>query len=200
VSHYFESPPNGPDDPRLLTLQVQGRSLELRTGVGVFSRERIDHGTTVLLQTVPAPPAEGNFLDLGCGYGPIALTMASLSPNATVWAVDVNDRARELAAGNAANAGLTNVHFSAPEEVPPAIRFSVIWSNPPIRIGKAALHNLLHQWLSRLELSGEAFLVVQRHLGSDSLQCWLTEQGWPTSRVTSRRGFRVLRCQAKSSC
>jgi 16S rRNA (guanine1207-N2)-methyltransferase len=199
VSHYFESPPDGPDDPRLLTLQVQGRSFELRTGVGVFSRERIDHGTTVLLQTVPAPPPEGNFLDLGCGYGPIALTMAALSPNATVWAVDVNDRARELCEGNAARAGLTNVRFGAPEEVPPDIRFSVIWSNPPIRIGKAALHNLLHQWLSRLEPAGEAFFVVQRHLGSDSLQCWLTEQGWPTSRVVSRRGFRVLRCQAKSS-
>jgi 16S rRNA (guanine1207-N2)-methyltransferase len=199
VSHYFESPPDGPDDPRLITLQVQGRSLELRTGVGVFSRERIDHGTTVLLQTVPAPPTEGNFLDLGCGYGPIALTMASLSPNATVWAVDVNDRARELSEGNAAKAGLTNVHFNSPEEVPPDIRFSVIWSNPPIRIGKAALRNLLRQWLSRLEPAGEAFLVVQRHLGSDSLQHWLTEQGWPTSRLRSRQGFRVLQCQARTS-
>lgn len=167
--------------------------------MGVFSRERIDQGTTLLLQTVPAPPAVGNFLDLGCGYGPIALTMAALSPNAAVWAVDVNDRARALSADNAARAGLTNVHVSDPEEVPPAIRFSVIWSNPPIRIGKVALHNLLHQWLCRLEPSGEAFLVVQRHLGSDSLQCWLAEQEWPTSRVVSRRGFRVLRCQARRS-
>lgn len=199
MSHYFESPPGGPDDPRLLTLQVQGRSLELQTGVGVFSRERIDQGTSVLLQTVPAPPTEGNVLDLGCGYGPIALTMAALSPKTTVWAVDVNDRARELCEGNAAKARLTNVHVSTPDEVPLVIRFSVIWSNPPIRIGKAALHDLLHQWLSRLEPFGEAFLVVQRHLGSDSLHRWLVEQGWPTSRVASRRGFRVLRCQARNS-
>lgn len=199
MPHYFESPAGGPDDPRLLTLQVQDRSLELQTGVGVFSRERIDPGTTVLLQTVPPPSTDGAVLDLGCGYGPIALTMASQSPRAAVWAVDVNERARELCASNAARAGLTNVRVSAPDEVPPDIRFSVIWSNPPIRIGKAALHDLLHQWLSRLEPAGEAYLVVQRHLGSDSLQRWLAEQGWPTSRVASRRSFRVLRCQARNS-
>lgn len=199
MSHYFESPLQGRDDPRLLTLQVGSRSLELRTGVGVFSRERIDPGTTVLLQTVPPPPTEGDVLDLGCGYGPIALTMASLSPKATVWAIDVNERARELCAVNASRSGLTNVHVSGPDQVPPTIRFSAIWSNPPIRIGKAALHDLLDRWLSWLEAGADAHLVVQRHLGSDSLQRWLAEQGWPTSRVASRRGFRVLRCEARSS-
>lgn len=138
-------------------------------------------------------------LDLGCGYGPLALAMALQSPEASVWAVDVNERARELCAGNAARAGLTNVHVRAPDEVPAAIRFSAIWSNPPIRIGKAALHGLLRRWLARLEPSGEAYLVVQRHLGSDSLQRWLAEQGWPTTRVASRQSYRVLRCHVSST-
>jgi 16S rRNA (guanine1207-N2)-methyltransferase len=147
----------------------------------------------VLLATAPPPPLEGNLLDLGCGYGPIALTMASRAPTATVWAVDVNERALSLCRQNADEAGLANVHVTRPDDVPPDIRFRVIWSNPPIRIGKSALHELLVHSLSRLEDGGEAYLVVQRNLGSDSLQQWLTEQGWPTERVVSRRGFRVLR-------
>lgn len=199
MSHYFDSPREGPDDPRFLTLRADGKTLRLRTGAGVFSRARIDPGTTVLLDTVPPPPAGGDLLDLGCGYGPIALTMASLAPAATVWAVDVNERARQLCAENAAEAGLANVHVGAPDDLPPGIRFDVIWSNPPVRIGKDALHEMLSRWLSRLHESGEAYLVVQRHLGSDSLQRWLTESGWPTGRVASRRGFRVLRCQRSSS-
>lgn len=199
MSHYFESPAPGPDDPRVISLQVDGRNFELRTGSGVFSREHVDSGTEILLQEVPPPVGAGHMLDLGCGYGPIALTLASRAPDATVWAVDVNDRARELCEVNAANASLGNVNVRAPDEVPRTVQFSLIWSNPPIRIGKAALHDLLSRWLSRLEPGGVAFLVVQRNLGSDSLQRWLTEQGWPTERIASRHGFRVLRCAAKHS-
>jgi len=186
-------------DPGRVRLSVAGRSLELATDTGVFSRSRIDPGTAVLLEVVPPPPGGGNLLDLGCGYGPIALAMALLSPASTVWAVDVNTRARELCAANATAAGLANVRVCAPEEVPADIQLATIWSNPPIRIGKPALHDLLTRWLSRLAPDGEAYLVVQRHLGSDPLQRWLTEQGWPTTRVASRKGFRVLRCQALSS-
>ena len=199
MPHYFEPAPGGADAPRVLTLPVQGRLLDLRTDAAVFSRARIDPGTMVLLDAVPPPPAEGIFLDLGCGYGPIALTMATRSPGATVWAIDVNDRARQLCAANAAAAGLRNVRVAAPDEVPPEVRFALVWSNPPIRIGKGALHELLVRWLGRVEPAGEAFLVVQRHLGSDSLQRWLIEQGWPTTRLTSRKSFRVLRCIAPES-
>lgn len=199
VSHYFESPSGVSDSPRVVTLRLPERSIELHTGAGVFSRERIDLGTSLLLDTAPRPPEAGDLLDLGCGYGPIALTMASLAPQGIVWAVDVNERALQLCAENAARAGLENVRVCAPDQVPSTIRFSAIWSNPPIRIGKDTLHELLLRWLRRLEPRGEAYLVVQRHLGSDSLQRWLTEQGWPTSRVASRKGFRILRCQALAS-
>jgi 16S rRNA (guanine1207-N2)-methyltransferase len=200
MTHYFQSPPPEASAPGSVRLKVAGgRTLELATDAGVFSRSQIDPGTAVLLHVLPPLPPIGALLDLGCGYGPIALTMAIGSPAATVWAVDVNERARALCAANAAAAGLTNVRVGGPDEVPPDTRFAAIVSNPPIRIGKAALHDLLSRWLERLQPGGDAYLVVQRHLGSDSLQAWLNAAGWPTSRLASRKGFRVLRCQASSS-
>src|SRR5215475_7675225 len=195
MSHYFESP-TAPTAEAKVTLRVADRTIELRTAGGVFSPAHIDPGTRVLLDVAPAPPAVGNILDLGCGYGPIALTLGYRAPDAAVWAVDVNERALELCARNASAAGLTNVKVCAPGEVPAGTTFAAIYSNPPIRIGKPALHDLLKLWLRRLDRGAHAYLVVQRNLGSDSLQRWLTEAGWPTERIASRRGFRVLRCDA----
>ena len=169
--------------------------LRLETDSGTFSPGRLDPGTRVLLDTVPAPPASGDLLDLGCGYGPVALTMAARSPGATVWAVDTNERALELCRSNAARAGLGNVRCITPGEAPPGTRYSVIWSNPPIRIGKPALHELLTTWLGLLVPGGAAYLVVHRNLGSDSLQSWLRRRGWAAERVTSRAGYRVLRVE-----
>ena len=196
MPHYFETPAAGARAPGRARLAVAGRVLELATDAGVFSRVRLDPGTSVLLEIMPPPPAAGDLLDAGCGYGPIALWMAVQSPDATVWAVDVNERARELCAANAAAAGATNVRVCAPDDVPGEVRFARVASNPPIRAGKEVLHELLRRWLGRLGPDGEAYLVVQKHLGSDSLQRWLTESGWPTERVASRHAFRVLRSTA----
>ena len=177
-------------------VQLAGGALTLRSDRGVFSHGRLDPGTALLLREAPALPQTGTMLDLGCGFGPIALTMATRRPAATVWAIDVNDRARELTAANAADNGLANVRVAAPEEVSPDVRFDIIWSNPPIRIGKPALHGLLTAWLARLSGGGQALLVVHRHLGADSLQRWLTDQGWPTARLASSRGYRLLHTHA----
>jgi 16S rRNA (guanine1207-N2)-methyltransferase len=173
--------------------------LELATDSGMFSPSRLDPGTRLLLETAPAPPAAGDLLDLGSGYGPLALVLAARSPGARVWAVDVNTRALELCARNAERAGLTNVHCAAPDDPAVPATFALIWSNPPIRIGKAALHELLATWLARLEPAAPAYLVVQRHLGSDSLQRWLQEAGWPADRVAARSGYRVLKVSAAAA-
>jgi 16S rRNA (guanine1207-N2)-methyltransferase len=193
LSHYFETPERG-GQPRTLTLRLGERRLPLRTETGVFSRDRIDPGTGILLEAMPPPPEAGDLLDLGCGYGPISLALATASPEATVWAVDVNELALELCRRNAEAAGVTNVRVCAPDAVPPEVRFAGIWSNPPIRIGKEPLHVLLLDWLGRLGEAAAATLVVQRHLGSDSLQTWLEESGFRTERIASRKGYRVLRC------
>jgi 16S rRNA (guanine1207-N2)-methyltransferase len=192
MSHYFDEVPGATSAETVVTVDLPEISFTLRTDRGVFSHGRLDAGTAMILRRAPAPPIRGDLLDLGCGAGPIALTMARRAPAATVWAVDVNARARSLCAANAADNGIANVVVRAPDDVPADVRFDAIWSNPPIRIGKDALHELLITWLRRLTDEGRAVLVVQKHLGSDSLQRWLTDRGWPTTRLASMRGYRLL--------
>jgi len=194
--HYFSARPASADERRLIRVTLAGRELSLEVAPGIFSPDHIDLGTQVLLRTVPAPV--GRVLDLGCGWGPIALAAALRSPDVTVTAVDVNERALDLAARNAAAAGVGDrVTVLAPAAVATDAVFDTIWSNPPIRVGKAALHDLLGSWLPRLAPAGEAWLVVQRHLGADSLAVWLADQGWgEVEKVASAKGFRVLRVTA----
>jgi 16S rRNA (guanine1207-N2)-methyltransferase len=194
--HYFAGDPGSASRPGVVDLVLPDLHLRLETDRGMFSPDRVDPGTRILLETVPTPPATGDLLDLGCGYGPIALTMARRSPQAQVFAVDVNERALAAGRRNASAAALDNVRFDLPGQVDPGLRFAAIWSNPPIRIGKTALHDLLTGWLSRLIPDGTAHLVVQRHLGSDSLQRWLTGQGWHAERIAARSSYRVLAVRA----
>ncbi|WP_131740232.1 class I SAM-dependent methyltransferase [Actinomadura roseirufa] len=194
--HYFAERPGAAARRRTVDLVLPDLHLRLQTDSGMFSPDRVDPGTRVLLETVPPPPPHGDLLDLGCGYGPIALTLAKRSPQASIWGVDVNRRALEIAEVNATAAGLDNVRFGLADEIDPDLRFAAIWSNPPIRIGKTALHDLLLAWLPRLTPTGHAHLVVQKHLGSDSLHRWLNDQGLPTERIASRSAYRVLRVSA----
>jgi len=193
--HYFSPRPGAPHRPGLVRVVLPDVYLELATDAGVFSPGRLDPGTRLLLDSTPAPPAAGDLLDLGCGYGPIACVLAKRSPGATVWAVDVNERALELCARNAAAAGLANVRcvLAGDPSVPP--RLAGIWSNPPVRIGKAALHSLLSDWLGHLAPSGQAWLVAGRNLGADSLHRWLAEQGWTVTRKAARSGYRLLQVE-----
>jgi len=190
--HYFSADPSVPFAREPFTCSVWGRELRLTSGAGVFSRGHLDHATAVLLREVP-PPEGGEVLDLGCGYGVIGLAIAAASARARVTGVDVNERALVLARENAAALGVSDRFVAlAPDQVDPAATYDEIWSNPPVRIGKQALHELLLGWLPRLRPGGRAVLVVGKHLGADSLQRWLTDQSWPTTRLASAKGFRVL--------
>jgi len=196
VTQYFDEQPEVASRPLEVVWSLPDGRLTLTTDRGVFGHGSVDSGTKLLLLKAPAPPAAGELLDLGCGTGAIALAMARRAPGARVWAIDVNGRARDLCAANAASNGITNVEVRHPDDVPEDVRFAAIWSNPPIRIGKPALHELLRRWLARLEPAGAAHVVVQRNLGADSLQRWLGEQGFPTERLALGAGFRVLRIGA----
>ncbi|HTU74294.1 MAG TPA: methyltransferase [Trebonia sp.] len=191
-SHYFEAQPTAAHRPGQVRVVLPDVYLELETDSGVFSPGRLDPGTRLLLDEAPAPPAGGDLLDLGCGYGPIACVLASRARGATVWAVDVNERALGLTGRNARRAGLANVRATTPADPAVPGQLAAIWSNPPIRVGKAILHDMLRDWLSRLAPGGHACLVVGRNLGSDSLQSWLEGQGWPATRIASRSGYRLL--------
>ena len=195
MTQYFSEYPDAPSDTRTVDVVLDDIAFTMQTDRGVFSHGHLDTGTSVLLRTAPPPPPTGDLLDLGCGSGAIALTLAKRSPNARVWAVDTNARARALTAANAERNRLTNVCVAAPADVPDDVVFAAIWSNPPIRIGKDALHELLLTWLGRLSDDGVAMLVVQKHLGADSLQRWLIERGWPTERIAGKAGFRLFRCR-----
>ena len=124
-------------------------------------------------------------LDLGCGWGPIALTLAAESPHAAVWAMDVNERALDLVRRNASVMRLGNVNAVVPADLPADISFMTIWSNPPIRVGKDELRAMLRMWLPRLLPGSDAWLVVAGNLGSDSLQRWM-EGEFAESLVVSR--------------
>lgn len=212
---YFSAAPASDDVRREMTVTLRDYDATVQVSNGVFSAHRVDLGTSVLLKRAPELPETGALLDLGCGWGPIALTMAMESPNADVWAVDVNERALELTAVNAKTNNCTNIHVTQVDEastplaqqpvlgnetqaevMPSDLDFDVIWSNPPIRVGKEVLHTLLMAWLPRLKPQGEAYLVVQKNLGSDSLISWLDEtlgEAFSVDKYTSAKGYRIIR-------
>lgn len=201
AEHYFSETPATEFKAREIEISLDGQRVRVTTAGGVFSPEHLDTGTAVLLEHLDEVPAGGNILDIGCGWGPIALAIAARSPKATVWAIDVNDRSRQLTETNARRLGLSNIKVCAPDEIPADVRFSGIWSNPPIRVGKAELHGILLRWLPRLAESGEAWLVVQKNLGADSLLRWMQAelpQDLVSDRVDSSKTFRVLRVRNRA--
>lgn len=198
MSHYFETP-TGDERRRQVRMRFWDTDWEFTTAAGVFSADGLDLGTAVLLRESAPPVGAGRLLDLGCGYGVLAIALATACPDAEVDAVDVNLRALELCAVNARALGVGDrVHPLLPEQADPAIRYDEIWSNPPIRIGKAALHELLLTWLPRLAPGGTDRLVVAKNLGADSLQAWLSGRGYRCERVASAKGFRVLAVTANA--
>lgn len=200
--HYFSASPASAENLRRIRATLAGAEVELTTAGGVFSPDHVDSGTAVLLANTPPPSPGGHLLDLGSGWGPIALSLAMQAPHATVWAVDVNDRALDLVRRNAHDLGLVNVNAVRPDDVPEDVTFRTIRSNPPIRVGKNELHGLLERWIPRLDERSDAWLVVQRNLGSDSLQRWLAASftpGFSVHRTATARGFRVIKVRRHGS-
>lgn len=198
TKHYFSNSPEATvDELRPLTLDVRGIHLDMVLSDAVFSSHKLDLGTKALLLEAPEPPETGTFLDLGCGWGPIGVTLGKLSPKATIWAVDINQRALDLTRKNAGRNHVkirTELADKAFEKASnDGSKFDLIWSNPPIRIGKPALQEMLTKWLGLLSDEGEAWLVVARNLGADSLIKWLNEQGWQAEKAHSKKGYRIIR-------
>ncbi|MCI1983191.1 MAG: class I SAM-dependent methyltransferase [Bifidobacteriaceae bacterium] len=192
---YFSASPASADTRHTTMLTLRGHKVPVQLSNGVFSAKGLDKGTTVLLKLAPTPPAEGHFLDLGCGWGPIALSLALESPKAHITALDVNERALDLTRVNAKALGLPGITPATAEDIPEDARFDLIWSNPPIRVGKKILHELLLTYLPRLTQGGAAYLVVQKHLGADSLIPWLSQslgRDFEVSRYDSSKGFRII--------
>lgn len=192
MSHYFTTP-TGAEKRRSVDVRFWDTDWRFTTANEVFSADGLDLGTGVLLRSVAPPANTTRLLDLGCGWGVLAVALATACPGAVVDAVDVNPRALALCTDNARQHGVGDrVRPLLPNAADSAVRYDEIWSNPPIRIGKDALHELLLTWLPRLSPNGVARLVVGRNLGADSLQRWLIDQGWDCERTASAKGFRVF--------
>lgn len=195
---YFSANPNSLDLRRTLQVDLRGKEVSVQVSNGVFSSSKLDLGTAVLLKHAPQPPENGRFFDIGCGWGAISLALGFESPNAQIYAVDVNERALELTNINAKNAGLNNIHTYLVEDAlkEDALKdIDLIWSNPPIRVGKDVLHNILLTWLPRLKVGGAAYLVVQKNLGSDSLIPWLSKnlgEDFSVEKYASSKGYRII--------
>ncbi len=193
TDHYFSPDPRSTERRTVFEADLWGHRVTLQSASGVFSHGRLDTGTQVLVRATHPGQHSRTVLDLGCGTGALAVGLALTVAEATVWAVDVNERALALTRANAeANGVADRLHVAGPDEVHGGVRFDEIWCNPPIRIGKAAVRALLLVWLARLADSGRAVLVVGRNLGADSYQRWLREQGFGCERLASAKGFRVL--------
>jgi 16S rRNA (guanine1207-N2)-methyltransferase len=194
--HYFSAQPASEFASREIEVRLAHQDFTVETAGGIFSPEHIDAGTEALLYSVPLPNPAGNLLDIGCGWGPLALTMGLEAPEAAVYAIDVNERALELTTRNAARLGLANIAATTPDALDTALTFTTIWSNPPIRVGKDELHVIMRTWLPRLVIGGEAYLVAAKHLGADSFEKWLGTEFAGTHAVTredTRKGFRVIK-------
>ena len=191
--HYFSADPSVPFRRMPVTASVWGHELSLTSGSGVFAQGRLDVGTAVLFRETSSRPRRAVPRPRLRVRRDRAGHRRRGARARSVTGVDVNERAVLLANENAAALGLAD-RFTAttPAGVPADATYDEIWSNPPIRIGKAALHELLLTWLPRLVPGGRAVMVVGKNLGADSLQRWLGEQGYPTERIASAKGFRVL--------
>lgn len=195
TDHYFSAEPAGDEHRRTIRAVLGGREVDVLTANGTFSPDHVDTGTRVLLDTVEHPAPGTTVVDVGCGWGPLAISAAILQPAATVWAVDVNTRALRLTIENSTSLSLS-VNACRPEEIPPDLQIDTIWSNPPIRVGKAALHEILLAWLPRLTVGGSAWLVVAKKLGAESLQRWLADSlpdRFDVEKVKIAKGFRVIK-------
>lgn len=196
---YFTQQPSSNDNRRILHIQARSYDLDMEVSNGVFSTTRLDLGTSVLLKHAPTPQENGYFLDLGCGWGPISVVLGLLCPQAYVQAVDINERALALTQSNARRNNVNNIHTSLADDVLQAHGnepfIDLLWSNPPIRIGKEALHTMLMNWLPLLKPQGSAYLVVQKNLGADSLIPWLAQalgDEFRVSKYASSKGYRII--------
>jgi len=197
-AHYFAASPDVTSDPREVELPLADLTLRFHTDTGVFARDAVDAGTRILLSEGGTAASSGILVDLGCGYGPIAVALGRRSPGAEVWAIDPNERARALCRRNADRNDAANVVVMEPDAVP-AGPIDELWSNPPVRIGKPAMRRLVMEWLERLSPTGRAVLVIQKHLGADSFAAWLNESGYPTTRLCARQAYRILEVRPREA-
>lgn len=199
MNHYFDENPDIESEPKLVSGIIAGTEYTFTTDRGVFSYEKIDKATRILLDVFDDKfygAGPNTIVDVGCGYGVIACVMAQSFEEANIIAVDTNQRARDLTVTNYKKHFRNDrLRVMTPQEVDDTLEVDLVISNPPIRIGKEALFELLRGWSTCLSSSGQMWLVIAKNLGADSTAAYLEKEcGLKVTRVASKKGFRVFRC------
>lgn len=191
--HYYTARPQAAHDEAEFTATLRGMELRFVTDAAVFSRERVDFGSALLIEAMRIAPAD-TVLDLGCGYGPIGLMAARLAPEGRVYMVDVNERAAALAQRNLAENGVTNAEVRVGDGLEPVrgIQFDKVLTNPPIRAGKAAIYRMLDDAHQALVPGGSIWVVIQTKQGAPSMKKKLQELFGNVADVEREAGYHVF--------
>lgn len=193
--HYYSKDPKVESKPKEWTATLRGKTLQFKTDAGVFSKGEVDFGSRLLVETFVMSETEGNILDVGCGYGPIGLTIAASYPDRNVHLVDVNERALALCTRNAEQNGITNVTIY-PSDALSAVKaegFSVILTNPPIRAGKETVFSFYDGSYAKLSIGGQLWVVIQKKQGAPSSVKHLQELFGNVEVVAKKKGYYILR-------
>lgn len=192
--HYFTDRPSAEHDETSFPATLRGMEFTFITDAGVFSRERVDFGSLLLIEAMQIGPSD-TVLDLGCGYGPIGAVAAKLAPQGTVYMVDVNERAALLAKRNLRANGIANVDVRAGDGLEPVreIAFDAIVTNPPIRAGKTVIYRLVDEAHAALKPGGSLWVVIQNKQGAPSMKKKLQALFSVVRDVDRKAGFHIFR-------
>ncbi|WP_349409116.1 class I SAM-dependent methyltransferase [Pseudalkalibacillus sp. SCS-8] len=193
--HYYSSKPTSERDVRDWSFTLKGRSFRFYSDAGVFSKDEVDFGSRLLIEAFRKPAVEGPILDMGCGYGPIGISVAAAFPESKVTMVDVNERAVELSKKNAERNKIDNVEIYQSnlfEEVKER-GFSAILTNPPIRAGKSVVHTIFEKAYEHLKPEGELWIVIQKKQGAPSAMEKLQSIFQEVELVERKKGYHIIR-------
>ena len=194
MSHYYDRNPTAGHDRAMIEAEVRGIKLRFVTDAGVFAKHGLDFGSRLLIETMEIPPG-ARVLDVGCGYGPIGLFAARITPDAQVTMIDVNERAVALAKENAAAGGIDRAEILQ-SDLYEAVRgrtFDVIVTNPPIRAGKNVVHRIFEEAPAHLNPGGALWIVIQKKQGAPSAWAKLETIFAAVEAVEKRKGYWIIK-------
>lgn len=193
--HYYSKQPQSAEKTSIISCELKNHAFSFTTSSGVFSKRGIDFGSQFLIETFQAPDIAGDFLDLGCGYGPIGISIAYFHDEHQVYMVDINERAVELAKKNAQYHNVSNVHVMQSNgfEHLKGQSFAAIITNPPIRAGKKVIQGFFKESATHLVDKGELWVVVQKKQGAPSIITYLSTLFSKVEVVQKKKGYYIIR-------
>ncbi|WP_405098333.1 class I SAM-dependent methyltransferase [Oceanobacillus sp. FSL H7-0719] len=193
--HYFSQKPQTKSSPKTWKYQLRNNIYTFTSDTNVFSKNQVDFGSRVLIEAFEEPAASGDFLDLGCGYGPIGITLAGSFTGRHVVLADVNERATTLAVKNAKENALSNVEIVKSDRFSKleGRRFAAVITNPPIRAGKQVVHGMFEDAKEALVENGELWVVIQKKQGAPSAKKKIEELFGNVEVVTKEKGYYILK-------